>query len=197
MYYINSSRQQFVTNPTSLNQSYLWSLSFVHSGTITIHATVDLKAVKSNLSKRFLEDLDVALNLGNDEKKRVALLALFEHYGHVFATRITLGGSIISSDIQRSHNLEQINSKKNDVAGSVKVPFFGGKAGGGSEKENTSRDRNDDARQSSKILGGNQTYAPKSDEEPSEQWVSSIQKNCEYRSAIRGDNLSSPLPTSH
>lgn len=155
-----------------------------------IHATVDLKALRAHLSNRFIRDLEAALNLGNDEERRAALQALFEHYGHVFATRITLGGSIISSDIQIFRNHEQINSKKNDMAASVKVPFFGGKAGGGGEKESTSRDRNDDARQSSKILGGNQTYAPKADEDPSEQWVSSIQKNCEYQ---RDSHLPYPI----
>jgi hypothetical protein len=151
---------------------------------LTIPATVDIEAIKEHLSGKFISDLEKALKQGDDIKRQIALLALFEKYGHVFATRVTLGGSIISSDIQTLHSREQNDSKKGEASGSIKVPFFGGKGGGGSSKEDSSTQSDGDAQQSTKILGGHQTYAPKAaDEEPSERWVSSIQNNCKWRIA--------------
>jgi hypothetical protein len=129
---------------------------------------------KFELSPNFQDRLRSALSWKTDNQKRDALNKLFADFGHVFPSKIILGGSIVKITSQFVKSTIQLSETKENLSFSLATGIFGsataaiGKSTAAKNEETTSHES-----EAIHVTGGDITLSP-----VFEKWAASVQ-SCE------------------
>lgn len=155
-------KESFANNASSVTSLHA-------SSQIICRARLQFDQYKVQLTPAFYQDLNEALGADSDEAKRTKLYHLFQSYGHVFATSVVLGGSLVTSYEQTTRGVADYRDGEISIDMQTIVNQIGLHASGGKKWTKQDNAEADVKMSGTTIIGGDQLLM----KEPA-KWISSL-----------------------
>ncbi|PVF99283.1 hypothetical protein CPB86DRAFT_814067 [Serendipita vermifera] len=143
---------------------------YITSAMMLQRARLVLDRKKISLSQPFQAKLAEALSKQTDDEKRQALNQLFDEFGHVFPTKILLGGSYIKGFSQFVRSTAEAKEKEASFSASLTAIAAGVSGGVGKNTTNERGNNVDNLSEKLNVVGGDTSLFLKP-----EEWVQSVQ----------------------